>query len=817
MGDVTKILLIEDNPADSRLMGEMIRDFKSIRVDLHCEEMLKSAMKALQARPFDLIILDLSLPDSTGLSALEHLMRRHSDLPVIIMTGLDDEHTGIEAMRKGAQDYVIKGSIAANSLERIIRYGIERKRSEGELKKALENAECRRREVLALYNGAHSVLHSKNFEIAVRHLFYICKELIGATSGNVAMLSVNDPDHEVVLFQDSASGYCTARPDLPVRIQGLRAEAYRTGKAVFENDFADSQWMQLPPEGQAELENVLYAPLIRNEKAVGLIGLADKPGGFTPEDVYKVSAFGDLAAIALQNTEQSEALLSNLNFVETLLNTLPNPVFYKNSQGEFLGCNNAFAQQILGIPEEEIKGRTVFDFPNIFTPEQAHISQAQDEQLFRAGGVQSFEDTFICGDGKIRDFYFDKTVFYDSGGNINGIVGIMQDITERKKLEKQLLQSQKMEALGTLSGGIAHDFNNILTPILGYTEMLMEDMPEGSVQHSNLHEVYLSAQRAKDLVKQILTFSRQTETRSIPFQIHSIIKEAVKLIQSSLPATIEVTTHIQSRGVITANPTQIHQVVMNLCTNAYQAMRTRGGKLEVSLSDQTVGDDFAAKLHRLKPGEYICLRISDSGGGIAREHLDRIFEPYFTTKKKEEGTGLGLAVVHGIVTACGGAITVKSKIGQGTTFDVFFPKTGQEEILSIEPDGASEYAGSGKILLVDDEPQIIKMTGILLKKMGYEACSHIEWNAALDAFAKDPYSFELVITDMTMPGMTGDRLAEIIMRIRPDIPVIICTGYSELLTREQVRKKGIADLIMKPLSRAELSRAVREAIETHRN
>ncbi|MBW1740158.1 MAG: response regulator [Deltaproteobacteria bacterium] len=396
------------------------------------------------------------------------------------------------------------------------------------------------------------------------------------------------------------------------------------------------------------------------------------------------------------------------------------------------------------------------------------------------------------------------------------------ELTERKraeeakaKLQAQLQQAQKMEAMGTLAGGIAHDFNNILFAILGFAEMTRDDMPEGSLARANLEEVITAAKRARDLVQQMLTFSRQVDQERKPLQIHLIVKEVLKLLRASLPTTIEIRQNIQSQSsTILADPTQIHQVMMNLCTNAYYAMRERGGVLEVSLSEIDVDLDAEALPQHLdmKPGPYVKLTVSDTGPGMEPAVLERIFDPYFTTKGLGEGTGMGLAVVHGIVKGHGGGITVHSKLGQGTTFHVYLPRF--ESAVAPEARTAEPIPkGKEHILFVDDEEQLVRMAHQALKRLGYEVTVRTSSVEALEAFRAQPDKFDIVITDQTMPNMTGIGLAKELLRIRPDIPIILCTGFSEAITPERAKAMGIREFIMKPIVTSDIAKSIRRVLD----
>lgn len=641
--------------------------------------------------------------------------------------------------------------------------------------------------------------------------------------------------------------------------------------------------------------------------------------------------------------QAEKALLDNIKFMNTLIDTIPNPVFFKDEKGVFLGCNVAYTETI-GLPKEQILGQRIVDLNGIKFKDMAEHYHRQDLLMITSPGIRIHEDQLITADGEHRDYIIFKATFRDVEGRVAGLVGIMLDITARKKVEKelkesktlfesfmhhmpglafikslkgqyifvnrtfakftgtetaaaaglcdsqvwdartasqlqendktvlrtgvaanlmetvrlpdlqeryllttrfpifqedslfaiggiaidvterteneqrrqqlerQLQQAQKMEALGTLAGGIAHDFNNILAAIIGYTQLALYEIEKGSTLHDYLKRVLAAGERAGDLVKQILTFSRKSELEPSPVQIKTVVKEVLKLVRATLPVTIEMVQDVRSDAVIMADPVQIHQVMMNLCANAGYAMRAKGGRLTVSMTDEILGEGFTNRYAGLKPGPYLKISVIDTGQGIDAEHIERIFDPFFTTKPKGEGTGMGLSVVHGIVTGLGGIITVESTPGRGARFDVNLPAL-QGKAAEANRQNNVLQGGSERILLVDDEVFQTDMFKQMLGLIGYDIQTCNSANEALELLQQNPAAFDLVITDMVMPEMTGDDLSQRILRLRPDLPIILCTGYSEKITEEKAKALGISAFALKPLTMEDLARLIRQVLD----
>jgi CheY-like chemotaxis protein len=383
-------------------------------------------------------------------------------------------------------------------------------------------------------------------------------------------------------------------------------------------------------------------------------------------------------------------------------------------------------------------------------------------------------------------------------------------------MEQQLLRASKLEAIGTLAGGIAHDFNNILMAIMGYGQMALEDTPRSSSVHGDLKQILRAGRRAAELTKQILLFSRQGAGEMAPYKLQGIVKEVVKLIRSTIPATIEIVTDVdmESRAAL-LDPTQIHQVLMNILTNARQAIGPNHGKIMIHLQEVDWNTSLLSTDGQpLKKCSYLELIIEDNGAGMSPEVQSRIFEPFFTTKAKGEGTGMGMAVCHGIIAKHKGSIAVESTVGVGTKFSIHLPVTEEEEKVRANFIDKTALKGGERLLLVDDEKELLEMQERSLKNLGYQTTSFTSSIEALDYFKSHSDSVDMVITDMTIPQMTGAEMSEHMLALRPDLPIIICTGYSEVLDADTASKMGISSFILKPVITVELATQMRKIFDT---
>ncbi len=498
-----------------------------------------------------------------------------------------------------------------------------------------------------------------------------------------------------------------------------------------------------------------------------------------------------------------------------LFETCPEGIVMGALDGKIEFVNQAFIDQ-LGYTREELINKLFYEI----TPEKWHKQEAElVAYVIETGKHASFEKEYINKNGTVFPVKINGWCIMDEDGQPQNIGAFVKDITNqkqaeegRKNLESRLQQAQKMESIGTLAGGIAHDFNNILSPVMIHSEMAKMGLPPDSPVQNNLREIYNAGVRARDMVKQILTFSRKKEGDRAEIKIIPVLKEVLKMLRSTMPTTIDIQQNLEAESdTILADPTQIHQIMLNLGTNASHAMREKGGILKVSLVQEDLDSEATERYSDLNPGPYLRLTVRDTGSGIDVETMQKIFEPYFTTKEVGEGTGMGLALIHGIVKSYGGDITVESEPGKGTTFNVYLPRI-EADALPVEASSVQIPMGTERILFVDDEKAAVNAVQPMLEYLGYKVIARTSSIGALEAFRNNPQGFDLVITDMTMPNMTGKDLAKELMIIRPDIPIILCTGFSEKIDEIKAKEMGIF-FVMKPIALSQISNTIRKVLD----
>jgi len=528
----------------------------------------------------------------------------------------------------------------------------------------------------------------------------------------------------------------------------------------------------------------------------------------TPIDAKDWSQGVTFSALDITNRKQAEKkLLSSHEMFLTVLDSIDATIYVADMNTYEILFMNKYMIESFG---SDLTGKTCWD---VFRNEAAPCKHCTNNKLIdidgEPTGVYVWQDENpITGKWYINH---DRAIKWVDDRLVR--IQIATDITDIKQLERQLQQSQKMEAIGILAGGIAHDFNNILSAVIGYSELSIEDAEKNSQLENNLIEIRKAGLRARNLVKQILTFARKADRNLRPVNLTTIAKEVRSLLRSTLPASIEIKSLFKSDSMVIADETQIHQIFMNLCTNAAQAMKENGGILEIGLSDiEWTGEDTDSA-HEMEPGGYLRVTIADTGVGISAQNLPLIFEPYFTTKKTGEGTGLGLSVVHGIVKGYGGEIIAESELSRGTVFTIYLPIIKKDTERKL-PEAEALEKGNERVLFIDDELPICEMGSQMLERLGYCVTAKSSSVEALTLFRSKPNDFDIVITDMTMPKLNGDKFAAELMAIRPDIPIILCTGYSQTMSSEKAAGIGIMAFAMKPLTLKDLAKTVRKVLDS---
>ena len=693
----------------------------------------------------------------------------------------------------------------------------ERKRVEKELQYRLKF-----QHLITTVSSQFINLHPAQIDDEIDHTLQLIGEFADADSSYIFQFS-DDQKSVSCTHEWLAEGM---KPALG-RIENVSVDTYPWGTKKFMRGemLVIPRVSDLPAEAvnekkrfeQQGIQSLLAVPMVFSGKVIGFIGLdsvrEEKMWSEDTSSLLKI--VGQVFANALENKKAQQALQESEERLRTVYETFPDSVVISTVEdNRCVDVNSAFTR-LTGWSADDVIGKTAAEINLWCNPDDR---EKLTSGIAKKGKVENLEAEFRLKDGSLITALMSAVLIQLN--NKPHILTITRDISdlktaqkEREQLKTQLIQAQKMEAIGTLAGGIAHDFNNILGAIIGYSEMALYDTKKDTMEHYNIDQVLRAGHRAKDLVKQILAFSRKSEQDKNVISLTPIVEEALKLLRASLPTTIEIRQNIEpGLDAIFADPTQMHQVMMNLCTNSAHAMRDASGILNVELSNEDLDLKKAAQYPELNPGAYVKLSISDTGHGMDAATLDRIFDPYFTTKEQDKGTGMGLAVVHGIVKGHGGIIRIQSEPGKGTRFDILFPVMGRQMESETEALKALP-TGNEHILFIDDENTLIDLGKSMLKKLGYRVETRTRPDKALEAFQSAPDKFDLVITDMTMPGMTGDSLAAELMKIRADIPVIICTGYSEKIDEKRARNLGVRGLIMKPFTIRSLSRTVRDALD----
>ncbi len=684
----------------------------------------------------------------------------------------------------------------------------ERKNTEEKLRNAIKDLEKRNFETRQMLESARALLDHPAFEQSARKIFDCCQRVTGATAGYVALLDENAQENEL-LFLEAGGRPCSVNPELPMPIRGLREVAYRTCEPAVDNRFSSSQWMEFMPNGHVTLDNVLFAPLVLEGKAVGLIGLANKSEDFTEEDMALASRFADFAAIGLMHNQALEALRDSEGKYRALVENAPVGILYMDRDGKILELNDKFLEILGSKSAEYSKQINVLTFPPIV---ESGISKIISDCM-ESGRPAKAEAPYISKWGKKTVLKIVITPMLDKDSAVYGCLAVVEDVLKEKILEERLRESQKFESIGVLAGGIAHEFNNLLQIIGGHAELILLESAENGIPIEEPLIIKRATDRGADLVKKIMIYSGTIDVELKPINLSKLVKSTIELFRRTIPEIIDLELDIaEDVDPIMGNPAQIEQLILNIAVNAKEAM-PMGGTLSFHTSNIDLGDDFCQFREDLKPGEHVLLRISDTGLGMEESKVKRIFEPFYTTKKQGEGTGLGLSAVFGIARMHGAAIEVTSIPGKGTSFYVYFPTTSESVVAFTGESPKSYPMGSETVMVVDDELPIRRLTQSILEKVGYKTLAASNGEEALEIYSQNIEKISLVIMDLVMPGIGGEKCLDLLRRINPKVKAVIISGHDlDEFTIKSFEQKNI-QFIQKPYDMSYFLNLVRDAID----
>jgi len=756
-----RVLLVEDNPGDARLILEMLREKENgATFQLERRDRLDAAMSHLQEHGIDVVLLDLGLPDSQGLQTFRHMQQHARNEPIVIISGFDDEGLALEAVRAGAQDYLVKGRIESELLSRVVRYAIERKRAEQQLRAS----ETRLVAILEAALDAHITIDQ---------------------TGHV--LTWNR-QAEAMFGWSLQDAHGKRLADLIVPPQ------YRNAHIAGLSRFVTTG------EGPA-LNQRLELSALRRDGLEFAVELAIAP--IRVGTAWLFSAF--LRDITARNAADA-ALRASETHHRTVLEHIADAVFVTDAEGRYLDVNPR-ACELTGYSREELLHMSS---PDTYPLDARAEARARLTQIAVTTGSspRSFERQLVRKDGSIVTVEVNARLLPDGR-----LLATSRDVTERKQLEQQLRQAQKMEAIGRLAGGVAHDFNNVLTAIFGYVDLLREELPAGGSAHQDLGEVRKAAERAAGLTRQLLAFSRQQVLEPVVLELNELVEDFEKMLRRVIGEDIEMRLALgKDAGNVRTDPGQLQQVLMNLVVNARDAMPT-GGTLILETANADLTEQYAELHQPVVPGPYVMLAVSDSGMGMTPETKARIFEPFFTTKEKGKGTGLGLSTVYGIVKQSRGYVWVYSESGRGTTFKIYLPRVDApaDKLLPTREPGS--VVGTETILLAEDDAILRPLAKGLLAKLGYTVLDAADAAEALETARQYGQPIHLLVADVVMPGASGRELARQLEKSRPETKVLYVSGYTDdAIVHHGMLEPGL-NFLQKPFTPAVLARKVREVLD----
>jgi two-component system, cell cycle sensor histidine kinase and response regulator CckA len=801
-----QVLLVEDNPGDARLLQEILADVTAAQFELTLVTRLRQALQWLEANTCDIILLDLSLPDSHGLETIAKTCTQAPSIPIIVLTGLDDETIAISALQEGAQDYLVKGQANGSMLARSMRYAIERKQAEQALKQQIE----RERLVTAI---AQRIRRSLDLD-----------EILNTTVEEVRQFLQSDRVLIYYLLTDDSGKVINEAvlPEYPVLLGQAFSEeafpreahqAYYQGKIRTITDIEQDNIEPCQAEflRQLGVKAKLVVPILQGANLWGLLIAHQciQLRQWHPLEIDLLQQLATQLGIAIQQSElyqQAKVELRDRKLAEqkvrqqaALLEIATDAILVRDLNHRIRFWNRG-AERLYGWRTEEVMLKNAND---ILYREISSELQTALKAVVENGEWQG-ELHKVTKDGKDIVVASRWSLARDAAGEPKSILTVDTDITEKKQLESQVLRAQRLESLGTLAGGIAHDLNNMLTPILASSELLQNRIPQNDRLTQKLLKIIgNSAERGADLVRQVLWFTRGIEGQRTNLSVEHLIADIKQIIKQTFPKSIKFTTNIPSDiWAVSGDATQLHQVLINLAVNARDAI-SNGGELEIAAANLVVDETFARMHLEAKVGQYVCIAVSDTGMGIPPEVMEKIFEPFFTTKEIGKGTGLGLSTAIGIIKSHSGFVTVSSQMGKGTQFKLFLPA-----VLEVEPLPVRDLElpmGNGElILIVDDEPNIRETTQISLETCNYKTIVASDGIEAIAQYSQHQAEIALVLMDMMMPSMGGATAIQTLQKINSQVKIVAISGVASTETLAQAAGNGVQAFLSKPCTSQEL-------------